>query len=489
MKKPNRYLKGGFRIRPDGTPVASMASRLTRRQFIGGVAAGVGATAMVGAGTVRAIGDDPWDNEILYLSHCYTNDYAATVEPRNGTDIFQVYLNSGTGQAELTHIFNTKERYNANAANPSPYGNKYDVVAAIAVSDDGEIMYMADFASKAFGIYEFATDTLTHLGYVNIPNRAALMALSSSQELYLSRTGNGLIYHISKTNGTTIHTWTIKTWVDPGPVLKTIDIEGADMAFGFELEGDVYVEKLYVWANGDDLGAPRGLYAINASDLVHSTSQLIAEFRGTSVHQFFTGMAARASGYGDLVVSETFLERPRYSQNRDINGWPFAPGEVVVLHKQPNGGPLFGDSYTMYLNGEPFEHQWGDMTTGRLGVICTRTIGYWKTHSWNGATVTICGEPVNETLGKEILWAARGNYFSMLFAQLIAAKLNVNNATGIPEIDEAEAWLCSLPPEIEWNTPFKGQYWSYKSAATALWSALDNFNNEFECDENNEIPR
>ena len=40
-----------------------------------------------------------------------------------------------------------------------------------------------------------------------------------------------------------------------------------------------------------------------------------------------------------------------------------------------------------------------------------------------------------------MLWNAKENTYSMLYAQLIAAKLNTNNASGIPAIDDPKAFL------------------------------------------------
>jgi hypothetical protein len=127
----------------------------------------------------------------------------------------------------------------------------------------------------------------------------------------------------------------------------------------------------------------------------------------------------------------------------------------------------------------------------RMGERCTKTIGYWKNHSWEGATVSICGVPIDETLGDEILWAARGKNFSMFFAQLIAAKLNTDNSSGLPFINEAEEWLCEQTTIIiydadgnaiglNWNKSFDSK--RQKRRASRFWEDLDDFNNEYPCD-------
>jgi hypothetical protein len=73
-----------------------------------------------------------------------------------------------------------------------------------------------------------------------------------------------------------------------------------------------------------------------------------------------------------------------------------------------------------------------------------------------------------------ILKDARNNNFSMLIAQLIAAKLNTPNL--LPIIVDAENWLCN-------QLQFQGQWWNtpfskiQKQIGTNYKNALDYFNN------------
>jgi hypothetical protein len=115
------------------------------------------------------------------------------------------------------------------------------------------------------------------------------------------------------------------------------------------------------------------------------------------------------------------------------------------------------------------------------------SMGYWKNHSWEGATIAILAVGIDETLGQEILSGARGDNFSMLFAQLIAAKLNTNasSAIVIPEIAAAEGFLQSVEDQygdvilddgsLNWSRPFDTK--EQKEEAVALWEALDELNN------------
>jgi len=84
---------------------------------------------------------------------------------------------------------------------------------------------------------------------------------------------------------------------------------------------------------------------------------------------------------------------------------------------------------------------------------------------------------------------------SMLFAQLIAAKLNVGNAAGIMEIDGAEEFLFVLDeetlnvvlensngvPYLNWSRSFDSA--TVKQIATYWAGLLDEFNNSNHCEE------
>jgi hypothetical protein len=121
------------------------------------------------------------------------------------------------------------------------------------------------------------------------------------------------------------------------------------------------------------------------------------------------------------------------------------------------------------------------MSVGSQG-LCNKTIGYWKNHSWMDVGITICDVLVEENEGNDILWSARGNDYSMLFAQLIAAKLNTNNSTGIAEIEKAESYICAI-----WPSGWQGHVHDpipkrEKKKFASLWKDLDRFNNRFPCE-------
>jgi|GEM_PF-2270484 len=95
-----------------------------------------------------------------------------------------------------------------------------------------------------------------------------------------------------------------------------------------------------------------------------------------------------------------------------------------------------------------------EIHTGRCGTGCTRTYGYWKTHTRYGPAPQ---DPTWDRIGEDgedtpfylsgqtyyqVLWTpARGNAYYILADQFIAARLNLlSGASSTPEVDEALAW-------------------------------------------------
>ena len=221
----------------------------------------------------------------------------------------------------------------------------------------------------------------------------------------------------------------------------TLDLDGADMAFTAD-------GRLFLYSNSEQAMFLLALPPVGGVIVAHRDFSR----PGTYV----TGAAVRANGYGELCGSQT------------------TPDDDIIT---PNA------IFPMYLNGSPYVYTTGDMSTGSM-TLCTFTIGYYKNHYWDGAGVHICDVPVDEIMGKEILNAATGRNFSMFFAQLIAAKLNVNDSGGITIIDEAEEWLCQQPEAVSGNQLIWGAHFSSKAQkATANYykNRLDRFNNSNPC--------
>ena len=373
--------------------------------------------------------------EVLYLSDSSTNDV--------GTYLFGVNLDSATGQANLTLL---------------PFGViPFNQVDALACTPDGARLYAIDKHGDSahpgtgrLGYYDVGTASWSEIETVryggSIVPGIVLAAFSPDGTLYAASENTDSLYTVA--TGTAVATLV-------GNVVNqatgaTVNVSGADLVFAAD-------GTLYLWANQSRSGAPRGLYVLTLPASVPGTVDATHLGSGDT-GSYFTGLAIRANGWGDLVGST----------HQD---------EIFVVAKTDASTVA---TFMMYLSGSPYDYEYGDMTVGPL-VPCTRTIGYWKNHDWDGATVTICEETVDEELGKKILWGARGNNFSMFFAQLIAAKLNTNNATGIPEIDDAEAWLCEEQGlhVTDWNSDFTSK--PQKREAAGYWEDLDAFNNQYLC--------
>jgi hypothetical protein len=252
---------------------------------------------------------------------------------------------------------------------------------------------------------------------------------------------------------------------------------GADLAFAAD-------GTAYLWTNtwnapgpnpsDTSVGAPSGLYKIS---IPSSPGDIPATYVGGMPGDFFTGVAIRANGLGCMAGS---------SRDDHVHSQSLASA-------QDNPG----SPYVMYLNGVRYDYNYGDMSNGPI-VLCTRTIGYYKNHDWYWDTVpasmTICGVVVTQSgqggtaAGQDFLngvgYASKpnGTDFSMLIAQLIAAKLNIGNADGFPMIAEAESWLCSQGVTSGGSIDFHMAFSDQHQAAMASYyaSILDTFNNKYE---------
>lgn len=406
----------------------------------------VAAIAIPMAGAVSA----PTTTEVLYLSNIKNN-------ANDGTDILSVDLDYSTTPPQANLILVTTI--------------PLDSSAAIAATADGEKIYCIDFSPyengiSAMGYYDVAADWWYPLGDVTYNGRdlrdifqAAFSPIDGKLYVTTRASGQGAdqdfcLYTVD--TGTCVATKVGRLYDEANPAV-VIKVAGADIAFTAD-------GTLYMWNNGTTAPSQYGLWTLN---LTAVDGKVYCTHVGSGPSDaFFTGMAVRANGYGDLVGCT--------SGDPPSQGPPTYPDYLYVISKADAHSE---GQFEFYKDGNPYNNMYGDMTVGPL-TVCTRTIGYWKNHDWNGAVITICGETVDEELGDTILWNAKGKDFSMFFAQLIAAKLNTDNTTGIAVIDEAEAWLCSQ--SVDWNSEFASK--SQKRIAAGYWEALDDFNNEFECE-------
>jgi len=331
---------------------------------------------------------------------------------------------------------------------------------AIAVNASGRRLYAVDKYSGDdtghMGYYILTTATWVDVGQVKLGGTplagVTLAAFSPQGVLYVASEETDSLYSLDVETAEATLLGAIKKDSASG---DTLNVLGGDLAF-------TGTGIMYLWTNGSAGGALAGLYKLN---LPAVDGAVIATYLGSDAESFVTGLAVGEDGVGELVGSTL-------------------DGKMLVIDK--SDGSIVGDPFPMQLSGSPCECSDGDMSAGKL-IICTRTIGYYKNHSWEGETVTICDVVVDEELGKEIMWNANGTNFSMLFAQLIAAKLNCEHCRYEDKIARAEAWLCSQPGIINedgtlnWDKEFDSE--RQKKIAECLWRKLDCFNNNFECDE------
>jgi hypothetical protein len=250
-----------------------------------------------------------------------------------------------------------------------------------------------------------------------------------------------------------------------GHELGFVDLLGADMAFSED-------DRLFLWTNraGRD-GAPAGLYEVDLGPPLEGEYIGDGGLIGDGV--FITGLAFRVNGffegdppYGRLVGSTCCDHIAEF----ELSG---EPGTTIET--------LFAMHDMCDCAGTPYDYTYGDMATGPLGYFpCVGTIGYWKNHAWEyvsgvAENVQVCDATIDEWIGKELLRKARGNNFSMLTAQLIAAKLNTGGGgDGLAIISDAEFFLCDeTGGDFDMRFDDKVQ----KQTAERLKDALDAFNN------------
>ncbi len=131
---------------------------------------------------------------------------------------------------------------------------------------------------------------------------------------------------------------------------------------------------------------------------------------------------------------------------------------------------------------QPYDYNYGDMSNGPL-ILCTRTIGCYKNHDWNygspdyPASLTLCGVGISQygsdqsrdfaEAGQAFLngegYDKRPNAtdFSMLIAQLIAAKLNTGGSACIKWMDDIETFLCEAGIVVDGRIDFHKKFPSF----------------------------
>lgn len=284
--------------------------------------------------------------EIIYL--------ADSMEKGDGiTRIYTVSLDEGTMRSNLNEILGS----------PIPF----DQVDALAASADGSILYAIDKNTTKLGKLIVATGNWSEVGSTGIPE-VVLSATSIDETLYAVSQSNNKIYAVNTTDASVD---------DKGLIYKdgatAIDINGADIVFATD-------GKMYLWTN--TAGAtPKGLYVVNNV----KSSPISAEYLGLGTGNFFTGLAIRENGSGDLVGSDT------------------SSNSIVVISKTDGSMPT---SYAMYKDSNPYPYTYGDMTAGPIIALnIFKTVDTTYKREWNWT--------INKTADQTELELAAGEQFKV----------------------------------------------------------------------------
>jgi hypothetical protein len=316
---------------------------MRKRVFIGLL---VGMALVLSANLLAAHGRDRNHNragiaavlpctEILYLS-----DSGALLDDE--TKLFRAQLDDASGRANLILL--------PNGVVP------FDTVDALAATSDGSKLYALDkyFAASGgqpargggLGYYDVATGEWHVIAQVEHQGSAipgiVLATISTDNVLYVASQGTDSLYTVDTETAEA----TLLGQIRQDGVGPVVDVTGADLAFGIIVDPPESAPRdiLYMWVNKARTGAPRGLYALT---LPPTSGVVEATWLGSAEGVFFTGLAVRSNGWGNLVgsVSQDFIH--------------------VVSR---TNGSLAG-AFQMFLGGVEYDYSFGDMT---IGAFCPR---------------------------------------------------------------------------------------------------------------------
>lgn len=344
---------------------------------------------------------------------------------------------------------------------PLPSGRVFlNHVDAMAASMDGRKLWLIDdgaVATHQLAYYDLSSDMIYLVDFIQgIPdlfgNGIDGAAMAPDDQLYVARSGANDLWTIDTATAEATLVGTLTDRATNAP----IDVQGGDLVFTPD-------GVLYLWANNNRSGAPRGLYTVDYHRPVSGV--VYAIYRGEN-GSHFRGLAIGPGG--------------------NILGSDSGSDQIVVVDPETGAAQDYRSMFKTvaesgFFNDEGFDHTLGDMATGP-SIRCGRTIGYWKNHGWDEALVSLNGEAIDPDRGHQILWDARGRNFSMLFAQLIAAKLNCPECEQTATIDAAEAFLLSSGVTSD-NYDERFLDGQQKREGAKYWAKLDSFNSQYACDE------
>lgn len=270
------------------------------------------------------------DAEVLYL--------ADSMDSNDGiTRIYRVDLNATTTRADLTEILGS----------PIPLNQ----VDALAASATGDMLYAIDKDTSKLMSVKIDDGIHTEIGVVKVGASViggiVLAATAIDGDLYVASQTTNEVYVVDKTTAVAVSKGKI---YNNG--VTDINLSGADLVFASD-------GSMYVWTNAAKTNAPKGLYFV-ADPL---TLPLEAAYLGIGTGNFFTGLAIRDNGAGDLVGSDTNID------------------SIVLISKTDADMSL---NYPMYLDGSPYAYTFGDMTAGPIihALEIEKTVNTTFTRTW-----------------------------------------------------------------------------------------------------------
>lgn len=280
---------------------------LNRRDVLKLAAVGAGMTALGSVGFSGRAAASGHQIETLYLTDSGGDNGGNFL-----TKLYTVELDAGTGQANLNLELELTD---------SDFGQ----VDAIAASLDGLKVYMVDKNSRHLGIVDFTSGSpvFSDEGEISgLPGGTVLATFGPDGVLYVASQDTNAMYSIDISGPTATKI------VD----ISGANVQGADIAFDAD-------ETLFLYSSGS-----AALYTV---DYDSSSGTFGQATKVGDTGDFFTGLAVRDAGNGDLVGSNT---------TRD---------EIVVIDKATGAQ---GTKFPMYLNDVRYAYGYGDMTVGFLDV-------------------------------------------------------------------------------------------------------------------------
>jgi hypothetical protein len=250
-----------------------------------------------------------------------------------GSDIYEVSLTGG--QAVLTLV---KGLHGTCAVNSSVDCNTHFNQAHIGVTPNGEQLWAINRNDVGGGGWPAgyvdltqASRPFTYVGQIQGlgSNGIVMAAFSPEGDLMVANQLGNTIYRVNPSTLAVTGSWGVD-----------INLDGADIAYNAAGELFIYTnDRAFSTTNGDE----RGLYRITLGALAGGVGTATAVRVGPRPEAlFFTGLAFRAAGTGNLVMSNAVND--------------------VIQEVNPATG-AFGTTYPFYLNGTPYDHQFGDMAS------------------------------------------------------------------------------------------------------------------------------